>query len=180
MNGSTVEYSFKRNARSKRLRLSVHHDGSVVVTAPKRLGVFFIEQFIAQKSEWILEKIELAKKREVGGGLSCKGTQKEYEQLRDQALYIIQQRVHQLNVSYGFSFGKISIRNQKTRWGSCSKNGNLTFNYRIILLHSDLMDYVIVHELCHLQEFNHSESFWKLVEKVVPDYKEKRKRMRES
>jgi predicted metal-dependent hydrolase len=80
-------------------------------------------------------------------------------------------RVEELNKPYGFVYGKIAIRNQKTRWGSCSRRGNLNFNYRVGLLPQKLMDYVIVHELCHLGEFNHSYKFWDLVAKTVPEYK---------
>ena len=73
---------------------------------------------------------------------------------------------------YDFKFGRVSIRNQKTRWGSCSKTGNLNFNYRIVLLPPRLCDYIIVHELCHLGEFNHSGKFWSLVALACPDYAE--------
>ena len=71
-----------------------------------------------------------------------------------------------------FNFRKIFVKNQKTRWGSCSKNGNLNFNYRLAKLNLDLVDYIIVHELCHLVEFNHSPNFWRLVSQYCPNYKE--------
>ena len=77
-------------------------------------------------------------------------------------------------------FNKINIKNQKTRWGSCSKKGNLNFNYKIALLPQHLADYIIVHELCHLGEFNHSRSFWNLVAKVFPEYLGIRNELRRS
>ncbi|MCU0660293.1 MAG: M48 family metallopeptidase [Candidatus Pacebacteria bacterium] len=74
------------------------------------------------------------------------------------------------NKVYKFKFNKVSIKNQKTRWGSCSKRGNLNFNYKIALLPEKLAEYVVVHELCHLGQFNHSQKFWNLVAKTMPDY----------
>lgn len=80
-------------------------------------------------------------------------------------------RVAHFNSFYGFSVGRISIRDTKTRWGSCSKRGNLNFNYKILFLPAHLADYIVVHELCHLQEFNHSQNFWALVAKIFPNHK---------
>jgi len=84
-----------------------------------------------------------------------------------------QKKVNKFNKVYGFKFNKIAIKNQKTRWGSCSKKGNLNYNYKIVLLPEKSADYIIVHELCHLKEFNHSRKFWNLVERALPDYKER-------
>ncbi len=72
---------------------------------------------------------------------------------------------------YDFSFRRVSIRSQKTRWGSCSTSGNISLNYRLLKYRKELIDYVIIHELCHLKQMNHSQQFWKLVEEIVPDYK---------
>jgi predicted metal-dependent hydrolase len=88
------------------------------------------------------------------------------------------ERVHYFSELYQISFGKIFIKNQKTRWGSASSRGNLSFSYKIALLPEKLRDYIIVHELCHLAEFNHSRKFWELVSKTVPDYREARKELR--
>jgi len=75
------------------------------------------------------------------------------------------------NAFYNFSYNKVFIRNVRSRWGSCSSRGNLNFNSRITRLPPELIDYVIVHELCHLGEFNHSQAFWDLVAKTMPEYK---------
>jgi hypothetical protein len=102
--------------------------------------------------------------------VSLKGTKKDYNNHKDQALVLVKKKLEHFNQFYGFKFNRISIKNQKTRWGSCSKKGNLNFNYKIFLLPEKLADYIIVHELCHLQEFNHSQKFWNLVGVTTPDY----------
>jgi predicted metal-dependent hydrolase len=89
-------------------------------------------------------------------------------------------RVHAIADNLNFKISGISIRGQKTRWGSCSKTGNLSFNYNLMKFRQEVIDYVIIHELCHLKEMNHSERFWKLVAKFCPAYKKLRKELRDS
>lgn len=103
---------------------------------------------------------------------------KDYKIYKQKAFEIVNERIIFFNQFYGFHWNNIVIRNQKTRWGSCSKKGNLNFNYKIALLPSEASDYIIVHELCHLGEFNHSQDFWNLVEKTIPKYKEIRKNLK--
>ena len=95
----------------------------------------------------------------------------EYKKQKETIRNFFIARVEHFNQFYNFTFNKITIRNSRTRWGSCSKKGNLNFNYRIISLPQQLQDYIVVHELCHLKEMNHSKSFWDLVAQVIPDYK---------
>lgn len=97
---------------------------------------------------------------------------------REKAREIISERLEYFSRLYNFSYGRVSIRNQKTRWGSCSRQGNLNFNYRLFHLRADLRDYVIVHELCHLKEFNHSSSFWSLVSQAIPKHRELRRELK--
>ncbi len=94
----------------------------------------------------------------------------EYLKYKEVARELVRKKVEEFAGVYGFKFGKISVRNQRTRWGSCSRKGNLNFNYKIALLPARLADYIVVHELCHLGEFNHSQKFWDLVAKTMPDY----------
>ena len=101
-----------------------------------------------------------------------------YIKYKKDAGILVKERLEYFNQFYNFKYGRVAIRNQKTRWGSCSKKGNLNFNYKIVLLTSKQSDYIIVHELCHLKEFNHSGSFWSLVAETVPDYKEIRSSLR--
>jgi len=101
-----------------------------------------------------------------------------YIKYKKQAATLVKERLEYFNQFYDYKYGRVAIRNQKTRWGSCSKKGNLNFNYKIVLLTQKQRDYIIVHELCHLKEFNHSQRFWDLVAKAVPDYKEVRHSLR--
>lgn len=93
-----------------------------------------------------------------------------YRTYREQARTLVHDRIAYWNQSFALPYGRIAIRNQSTRWGSCSTKGNLNFNYRIAFIPMELADYIIVHELCHLIEFNHSPRFWNHVAKAIPDY----------
>ena len=99
-------------------------------------------------------------------------TSEEIKTLAEQALKLIPQRVEYFSRQVGVDYGRITIRNQKTRWGSCSSKGNLNFNCLLMLALAEILDYVVVHELCHRKEMNHSKAFWAEVEKVLPDYRE--------
>ncbi len=102
-----------------------------------------------------------------------------YIENKTAALELALDRIAYFNSTYNFTFKKISIKNQTSRWGSCSRRGNINFNYRIALIAPELADYIIVHELCHLGEFNHSKRFWDLVEKTVPNWRELRAKLKE-
>ncbi len=172
-----MEYIIKKNRLAKNLRITVRSDGSVLVTVPWRVPVRLAEKFVAEKKGWIESQVEISRNRLVEAeklGLPKRLTptekKKHYLRYKEQARKNIVKRVEELNKYYGFKYGSISIRNQRTRWGSCSKKGNLNFNYKVGLLPQPLADYVIVHELCHLGEFNHSSRFWLLVAETIPDY----------
>jgi predicted metal-dependent hydrolase len=100
-----------------------------------------------------------------------------YLNYKEKARDMIKERLAHYNSFYNYEYKRIAIKNHKSRWGSCSKKGNLNFNYRLVHLPQRLSDYVIVHELCHLGEFNHSKRFWALVEKTIPDWRARRKEL---
>jgi len=171
-----VEYTLKISRRARRMRLAVYCDGNFVVTAPRRLSENLIERFIRQKSHWIISKLEYFKN--FSGPVPVKRTRKDYLIYKSQARQLARERLEHFNQLYGFKYQKINIKNQRTRWGSCSKKGNLNFNYKIALLPAHLADYIIVHELCHLKEFNHSSKFWTLVGQAIPDCFKLRRELR--
>jgi predicted metal-dependent hydrolase len=172
-----INYELRWNKRAKRLRISVYPDLSIIVTMPCQANETIAENFIREKSAWLLDKI--FKFRKNGIVLTVKSTKADYLKNKTAAEKFIEERVLKLNGLYGFRYKRITVKNQKTRWGSCSRKGNLNFNFRLLFLPLQVADYVIVHELCHLREFNHSNRFWKLVEKAVPDYLAVRRELRE-
>lgn len=99
---------------------------------------------------------------------------KHYEAHKERARILVHNRLAHWNEYYGLSYKRVAIRNQRSRWGSCSTKQNLNFNYRLIFLPVELVDYVIVHELCHLKHFNHGEEFWNAVAETVSDYRERK------
>lgn len=171
-----IEYTLKMSKRARRMRLAIYCDGNFVVTVPKNMSESVVEQFIINKSKWIIDKLEYFKS--FSGQEINKNTKKDYTEYKEQALALTQRRIEYFSKVYGFKFNKINIKNQKTRWGSCSRKGNLNFNYKIVFLPKKLADYIIIHELCHLKEFNHSHKFWNLVAEIIPDYLEIRNELK--
>jgi len=158
------------------MRLAVYCDGSVVITSPFGVQQSIIDKFVLDKKQWICDKIQFFKS--VDNKNIRTFSHKDYLDNKSKAYDLVNERVRFYNKIYGFSFNKIYIKNQKTRWGSCSKKRNLNFNYKILFLNNKLQDYIIVHELCHLKEFNHSKKFWNLVQKSFLDNPEIRSQFR--
>ncbi len=176
LNEEMVPYLLLRSPRAKRIRISIHKTTGVRVTIPLWLDIKKVEPLMREKGSWILSS--LTHYRSLPSSRTKEDAHREYMAHKQQALKFVQKRTHELNTTYNFSYNKITIKNQSTLWGSCSRKGNLNFNYKIALLPKEQADYIIIHELCHLQEFNHSERFWQLVEKQVPDYKRIRRELR--
>jgi hypothetical protein len=157
------------------MRLRITTDGTVIASAPRRISDAELSRFVDAHHAWIEKKrlVLLQKKsriQQLGTGSNA-----EYRSLQEKAHAVAVEHIARINRIYNFAPKKITIRNQKTRWGSCSSNGALAFNYRIALLPYELAEYLVVHELCHLREMNHSRQFWSHVEAIVPDWKRRRK-----
>lgn len=160
------------------MRLVVYCDGSVVVTLPQTSPANIIDKLLREKMDWVLGKIAFFK--QFKNPLLPKLGRKDYFKYKNQALELATTRVNFFNNIYKANFNKINIRNQKTRWGSCSTRGNLNFNYKILFLSEKARDYIIVHEMCHLKQFNHSKNFWDLVKIGMPDYVEVKKELKKN
>ncbi len=171
-----VEYTFKPIRRSRAIRVTIRPGGICTVTAPIRVSEHVVHTFLIEKSGWILTKI--AEQKLVKPPLKKADERKEYLLHKESARKIAEEKVRYFNQHYKFKWNKIAIRNQKTRWGSCSRKGNLNFSFKIALLPESLADYLVVHEVCHLGQFNHSDKFWKLVEQTIPDYKKRRNQLK--
>jgi predicted metal-dependent hydrolase len=117
------------------------------------------------------------RRRKIG---NLKGKRQHFLENKQKAILLAEERICHFNKHYKFAIGKIRIKNQKSRWGSCSSKGNLNFNYKVVLLPEHLSDYIIVHELCHIGEFNHSRNFWNLVEQTIPDYMGARRELKKT
>ena len=155
------------------MRMVIELDGTVVVTVPHPWFTRFVEKFLRQKAKWILKHLDEVKKLE--GKTLIKYSKREYEKNKSSVLKLVRERIEFFNTFYKFPHGRISIRNQTSLWGSCTRTGNLQFNYKLMYLPKRSFDYIVVHELCHLKEHNHSERFWNLVARMIPDYKAIRK-----
>ena len=170
------EIELIRSAR-KTLSIEITADAKVIVRAPKRLPVSEINRFLGEKSDWIDKHIIRMKERQKESENSSAQplSPQDIRLLATRARRIIPSRVRFYAQQMGVTYNGITIRMQKTRWGSCSSKGNLNFNCLLMRTPDEIIDYVVVHELCHLKEMNHSARFWAEVEKVLPDYKERRK-----
>lgn len=177
LQNNTVEYSLRESARARCLRVTIYPGGELAATLPRGMSLENLENFLRQKADWILRKINLARKKKPSM-LLPKASRREYLARKEEARVLVDNKIDYFRSIYNLCPARISIRNQKTRWGSCSRKGNLNFNYRIIHLPEKYQDYVVVHELCHLQEFNHLKSFWDLVGKTIPEHKKIRKEIR--
>ena len=179
MLSSQISYQIIRSSR-KTMSLEIKADGSVVVRAPLRLSEAKIQKFVEEKQEWILKNLEKIQKRDAQKENVQKLSALERQHLQNKACVVIPRRVAYYAEKLGVSYGKITLRQQKTRWGSCSSEKNLNFNWLLILAPSEVLDYVVVHELCHRREMNHSQAFWKEVEKILPDYRERQKWLKDN
>lgn len=164
-----IEIIIKRSHR-KTLAVEVHQDGSVILRAPKRASNKRIGEFLDQRRQWIAKYYHKALKEKERLSSVDILSQEEIKELKEQAGKHIEEKVEYYSREMGITYEKIKIGCQKTRWGSCSSKGTLSFNCLLELGPEAVMEYVVVHELCHRVELNHSEKFWNLVEEWMPDF----------
>ncbi|MBD5087430.1 MAG: M48 family metallopeptidase [Clostridiales bacterium] len=165
--------------KRKTLAIEITRDARVLVRAPYRMKNADIQKFVEEKREWIEKNLRLMKEKQLNQPIEPL-TMEEIKQLAEKAMVKIPQRVDYYAAIVGVTYGKITIRNQKTRWGSCSRKGNLNFNCLLMLAPEAVLDYVVVHELCHRKEMNHSKRFWNEVERVLPSYKKQESWLKEN
>lgn len=168
-----IDYQLRRLKRSKYVRISIRDDASILVTAPKHTSIQFIETFIREKRGWITRKQQEMK--QYAESLLADHSKEQFDQYKKEALKTAKKKVGEWNKVFEFKVNEVRVKRMRTQWGSCSSNKNLNFNYKIYFLPEELQDYLVVHEICHLKEMNHSAQFWKLVGQAIPDYKQKRK-----
>ena len=188
-----IEYTLKRSARARRVRIAVSCEGKVIVTIPKitNYGLRITnensiekiaEKFVAEKIDWIKKTLVRFSGRPAWE--QRKYSRRDYLDNKEKARELVLDRLVFFMSQYNNlevrppSWKRVAIRDTRSRWGSCSRQGNLNFSYKIIFLPAHLQDYIIVHELCHLKELNHSKRFWALVARVIPEYNERRRELR--
>ena len=156
-----MDYTIIRSDR-KSIAIHITRNGNVEVRAPYFVSEKRIREFAESKADWVAKKLQSIPQLPPF-------TQKQLQEFAAQAKNILPQRAGYYAKILGVQFHRITVRSQRSRWGSCSQKGNLNFNCLLALAPPEILDYVVVHELCHLREMNHSPRFWALVESVLPD-----------
>ena len=160
-----IPYRIIRSDR-KTIAIQIMPEGNVVVRCPGRMRSDDIKRFVESKTRWIEKHLAACNPIE-----PSKLAEQEIKQLREMTRQLITRRVEYFAPFIGVTYGQIAIRTQRTRWGCCSSKGKLNFNCLLGLVPSVVLDYVVVHELCHRKELNHSDRFWNEVSRILPDYK---------
>lgn len=166
-------------ADRKSVSIRVKENGTVEVRIPRLLSLARLDELLTQKVEWIRKTRALLPEEEPVSLQEQSRIQALEKRFRRAAAEYIPSRVLYYQKLTGGQYARIVIRDQKTRWGSCSSNGTLSFNYRLMLAPPKVLDYVVVHELCHLKHMDHSPAFWQAVEQVLPEYKTQKQWLKE-
>ena len=190
INGVVIPYTLVKSSRRRSISIQIGAGGKMTVRSPYFVTKGMIERFLWEKQDWIYKHyIEAVKRATESGGSGDGDLRAPIQANEDPALVnkhkkyarkIFEARVAYFQQFTGGNYTSITIRDQKTRWGSCSGRGTLSFNWRLILAPPEILDYVVVHELCHLTHMNHSKEFWGLVGKILPDYKVRRNWLKEN
>ena len=160
-------------ARRKTLSLRILPDGSLDIRAPMGISRREIDRFLAEKADWVeAHRAQVLRDRQLGEENAI--SEEQLETLKDLAQGPIHESLRVFAPRMGVTYGRVTVRCQKSRWGSCSSSGNLNFNCLLALAPREVLDYVVVHELAHRKHMDHSAAFWQEVERVLPDYRIRR------
>ena len=173
-----IEYHLIRSDR-RSIGIEVDREGKVTVRAPYSCEEKRIDRFLLEKENWIRQKVKLQKENAMKRQEKREMPEAEKKYYRNLAREVLGARTGYYARKMDVTYGRISIREQKTRWGSCSSAGNVNFNYQLYYLTDELLDYVVVHELAHRRHMNHSKEFWSEVARYCPDYRARRKQLKE-
>lgn len=176
-NEPVIQYDLVRTDR-KTVALYVRPDGRIEVRAPLRASKTYIDGFVKSKQDWIGKNTARLIQRKSARKV-IKLTADEEIQYRKKAKEYFTLKCIYFAALMGVRHGMVKINGAKTRWGSCNRKGDINFTYRLLFAPEDVIDYVVVHELAHTKEMNHSNNFWSVVAQTMPDYQERRKRLRE-
>lgn len=160
-----------QKSRRRSISVSVMTDNRVLVKAPYGTSECTVQEFLLSKKDWITKHLEKQNREEAKAESLGLLSADEIKQIKKQARKIIPQRVEYWANKIGVTYGRIAIRLQSSRWGSCAQNGNLNFNCLLVLMPGEILDSVVVHELCHRKHMNHSKEFYAEIDRVFPDYK---------
>lgn len=177
--GERIPYEIIKSQR-RTISVEIRSDSSVLVRIPQRMTKAETKTFVDGKAEWIVSHRQQMKERmEANPKIRLEDRREETLKLwNGEGGRQFLKRVSEWAGKMGVTYGRITIRDQKTRWGSCSSKGNLNFNWKLLAVPQELSDYVIVHELAHRLEMNHSPRFWAVVEQQLPDYKQLRQELK--
>jgi len=175
----TFEYKIIRKKGKRGVKVVFERRDYISVYAGQSMPLFVIESFLYAKKSLIQRKWEIFRENTIFiEDLVENAEFVSLQSCRARAKKLLKTKVEEWNKYYGFEYNRIVVRDNKTRWGSCSSLRNLNFHYKLLFLPEELQDYVVVHELCHLQEMNHSNRFWNLVGSTLPDYKLQRRELK--
>ncbi len=171
------EAELRTHPRARRLSIRVHPGGRTLVTVPRGASWASVLRFMRVQADWVARTSEIM--RRIAPRPTRAQARGDYLRHKEAARRLAYAAIARYAPAYSVKVRAVSVRDQKSRWGSCSRDGRLSFNYRIALLPPRLADYIVVHELCHLLAFDHSPRFWALVARTIPEHRALRKMLRQ-
>lgn len=184
--GRFIEVAVRESSRARLIRVVAHADGTVEIVVPRRTSQRAVEHTLETHAEWLARQLARSSARKLGiqrpdvvwlhgRPLPLPRARSLGTWYREQARGAVHDVVSREATRLGLEYARVAIRDQRTRWGSCSSLGNLSFNWRLVIAPLEVLEYVVVHELCHLRQHNHSPAFWKLVAEARPSYKREKR-----